>query len=51
MLDELRWQLEKLMRLLRGVEKGSEGMTPVQHQQFVDGINKLPHLPRPESNG
>jgi HD-GYP domain-containing protein (c-di-GMP phosphodiesterase class II) len=45
MLDELRWQLVKLTRLLRVVEQDKNAMSAEEHHAFLQKLNSLPALP------
>jgi HD-GYP domain-containing protein (c-di-GMP phosphodiesterase class II) len=45
MLDEVRWQLSKLTRLLWTVEKDKNAMSAEEHHTFLEKLNALPKLP------
>jgi HD domain len=45
MLDELRWQLVKLTRLIRNVEQDKNAMNVEEHQRFLAKLESLPALP------
>ena len=44
MLDEVRWQLVKLTRLLWAVEQDKNALTSEQHHRFLNLLNDLPAL-------
>jgi HD-GYP domain-containing protein (c-di-GMP phosphodiesterase class II) len=44
MLDELRWQLVKLTRLLRSVEQDPNAMSPEELRVFKEKLDSLPNL-------